>query len=83
MARPRRLIRMTEAQHHALKWLYDHGGSGEFGECGTFIAQGKMAPVLRSTWMRLYGLGLLNWETRNKLVFTKLGLEQLPYETRN
>jgi hypothetical protein len=48
---------ITAAQKHALEWLRKHGGDGVFDHNGVLLAAGETAPVTRTTWNALRGLG--------------------------
>ena len=52
---------MTKAQQTALKWFREHGGDGCFDKNGVIFAQGETAPVMRSTWNALEGLGYVQF----------------------
>jgi hypothetical protein len=51
---------LSESQKRALLWLHNHNAEGCFtGRGAQFIAAGEIAPVARSTWNQLVGLGLV------------------------
>ncbi len=52
---------MTKAQKAALKWLINRGGDGVFDRCQILMAQGELAPVMRSTWNKLEAIGLVKF----------------------
>jgi hypothetical protein len=52
--------KLTDAQRNALKWLAEHTGDGCFDRHGVLLAAGETAPVRRSTWNILRGLGLVD-----------------------
>lgn len=57
-------MKLTEAQMAALRWLYRHNGDGAFafgGKGKALIAAGEVAPVNRTTWNILQGLGLIEY----------------------
>lgn len=63
--KPLRMLRcavaINRSQHDALKWLVAHGGDGMFDRNGVFLAAGESAPVMRATWNKLRGMGLVEF----------------------
>jgi len=49
---------MTRAQHRALRWLNDRGGSGVLDRYGRVVAGGEAAGhISPTTWLRLTAQG--------------------------
>lgn len=66
----------TGSQLSALKWLRNRNGDGVFERNSqVLVAAGERAPVMRSTWNRLAGLGLVEFYlARRRLRVTEAGL---------
>lgn len=62
------VIRLTEAQRAALRWLKEHTGDGLFDNCGVLVAAGERAPVMRSTWNHLERLGFVEFHADRRRV---------------
>lgn len=56
----------TDAQLAALKWLRNRNGDGVFDRNQVLVASGERAPVMRSTWSRLEGFGLIERYLNNR-----------------
>lgn len=64
----------TPAQLSALKWLRNRNGDGVFDRNQVLIAAGERAPVMRSTWSRLEGFGLVErYQDSRRLRLTEDG----------
>lgn len=45
----------------ALKWLRNRNGDGVFDRNQVLVAAGEKAPVMRSTWNKLFDAGLVEF----------------------
>lgn len=64
--------KLTKPQEGALRWLYNHGGSGIFNKNGVLMARGDLAGVMRSTWNVLRDARLITID-KKRIVTTKEG----------
>ena len=65
----------TKAMLAALKWLVNRSGDGVFDKTGVLVAGGERAPVMRMTWNKLDGLGLVEFHcSRKRLRVTDKGM---------
>lgn len=68
---------LTVAQRSALLWLRNRGGEGVFNNHGVLLAQGELAPVMRSTWNALHGHKLIKpGRMRRRITVTQAGLDE-------
>lgn len=51
----------TGAQARAFNWLKARGGDGMFDKNGVLLAQGELAPFMRSTWSALREQGFVEF----------------------
>lgn len=56
----------THAQLAALKWLRNRNADGVFDRHQVLVAGCERAPVMRSTWSRLEGFGLVERYLKNR-----------------
>lgn len=64
----------NRSQQAALKWLINRNGDGVFDRCQVLVAAGERAPVMRATWNKLEGLGLVEFYlNRRRLRVTAAG----------
>lgn len=47
------MVRITKAQHQALRWLRDRGGTAALDPYGHAVAQGAKGKASPATWLRL------------------------------
>lgn len=64
----------ASSQLAALKWLRNRNGDGVFDRNQVLVAGGDRAPVMRSTWNKLSGAGLVEFYLeRRRLRVTEAG----------
>lgn len=69
-------VQITGAMKSALKWLVNRNADGVFDKNQVLTAAGERAPVMRSTWSRLEGAGLVKRYVNNRrLMVTVDGLK--------
>ena len=52
-------MKITDAQHAALRWLYNAGNDGLITRGGVVLCGGQNGRFLSETWLRLWTLGFL------------------------
>jgi hypothetical protein len=66
------VVRLTEAQRAALRWLKEHNGDGVFDVNRVLLAAGESAPVMFTTWKRLSEAGFVEfYQDRKRLRLVK------------
>lgn len=66
--------RPSPALLSALKWLRNRNGDGVFETNNQVVlAAGERAPVMRSTWNKLAGFGLVEFYDRRRIRITDAG----------